>query len=75
MKFPRLGVESDLQLLAYTTATAMQDLSYICNLHYSSQQHQILSPLSEARDGTYIFMDTSQVPWLLSYIRNSKEVF
>ena len=27
IEFPRLGVESELQLLAYTIATAMQDLS------------------------------------------------
>ena len=33
---------------AYTTATAMWDLSHICNLHHSSQQCQILNPLSEA---------------------------
>ena len=25
-------------------------LSHVCNLHHSSRQHQILSPLSEARD-------------------------
>ena len=49
-KFPRLGVESELQLLAYATATATQDLSHVCNLHHSSQQYQILNPLSEARD-------------------------
>ena len=36
---PKLGVESELQLLAYAIATAMQDLSRICNLHYSSQKH------------------------------------
>ena len=35
--------------------------SHICDLHHSSQQYQILNPLSEARDGTRIFMDTSQV--------------
>ena len=35
MKFPRLGVESELQLLAYATATAMQDPSCVCNLHHS----------------------------------------
>ena len=29
---PRLGVELELQLLAYTTATAIQDLSRVCNL-------------------------------------------
>ena len=27
MEVPRLGVESEVQLLAYTTATAMQDPS------------------------------------------------
>ena len=50
MEVPKLGVESDLQLLAYTTATAMPDLSQVCNLLHSSQQHRILDPLSEARD-------------------------
>ena len=32
MKVPRLGVELELQLLAYATTTAMQDLSHICKL-------------------------------------------
>ena len=50
MEVPRLGVESELQLLAYTTATATRDPSRICNLHHSSQQHHILNALSEARD-------------------------
>ena len=36
MEVPRLGVESELQLPAYTTATAMQDPSSICNLHHTS---------------------------------------
>ena len=35
MKVPRLGLESQLQLPAYTTATATQDLSRVCNLHHS----------------------------------------
>ena len=62
MEVPRLIVELELQLLAYTTATAMRDLSRICYLHHSSRQHQILiNPLSEARDGTHILMDPSQV--------------
>ena len=50
MKVPRLGVELELQLLAYTTATATLDLSCTCNLCCSSQQRRILNPLSEARD-------------------------
>ena len=35
MEVPRLGVKSQLQLWAYTTATAMLDLSHICDLHRS----------------------------------------
>ena len=50
MEFSRLGVQSELQLLAY--ATVMTDLSCICELHHSSRQRQILSPLSEARNQT-----------------------
>ena len=61
MEVPRLGFESELQQSAYTASTATQDLSHVCNLHHSSGQHQILKPLSEARDQTRILMDTSQV--------------
>ena len=50
MKVPRLGVDSELQLLAYTTATAAPDPSRIFDLHHSLQQCQILNPLSKARD-------------------------
>ena len=46
------GVKWELQLLAYTTATATPDPSCFCNLHHSSPQHEILNPLSEARDWT-----------------------
>ena len=60
MEVSRLEVESELQLLAYTTATAPWDLSYIC-YHHSSWQSQILNPLNEARDRTGILMETSQV--------------
>ena len=61
MEVPSLGVESELQLRTYTTATATQDPSHVCNLHHSSWQHWILNPLSEARDQTCILIDTSQV--------------
>ena len=41
VEVPKLGVELELQLLAYTTATAMWDLSCVSDLHQSSQQHWI----------------------------------
>ena len=50
MEVPRLGIESELQLPAYTTATAMWDLSHVCDLHHSSQKCQILNPVTGARD-------------------------
>ena len=52
MEVSRLGAESELQLPAYTTATAMQDPNRIHDLH------QIPNPLSKARDQTFILMDT-----------------
>ena len=42
---PSLGVKSELQLLAYTAATATQDSN----------------PLSKARDQTHNLMDTSGI--------------
>ena len=50
MEVPRLGDESELQLPAYTTATATWDLNHVCDLHHSSGQSQICNPLSKARD-------------------------
>ena len=50
-------VKSELQLLAYTIGTAMQDPSHACDLHHSSRQRRILDPLSEARDWTHILKD------------------
>jgi len=35
MEDPRLGVELELQLLAYTIVTAMLDPSRVCNLCHS----------------------------------------
>ena len=42
MEVPRPGVDSELQLQAYYTATATPDPSHICDLRSSLQQHQIL---------------------------------
>ena len=61
MEILRLGVELELRLAAYTRATAMQDLSHVCNLHHSSWQRRILNPLSEARDRTCNLMVSSWV--------------
>ena len=49
-EIPQVGVETELQLPAYTIATATWDLSHVCNLHHSSQQHWILNSVNEARD-------------------------
>ena len=56
-----LGVESELQLLAYTTATATLDPSLTCDLHHSEWQCRILNPLSKVRVGTCVLMDASQI--------------
>ena len=61
VEVPWLGVKSELYSLAYATATATPDPSWVCNLHYCSQHHWILNPLGEARDQTCVFMDTSQI--------------
>ena len=61
MEVPRLGVKSEGQLLAYTTASATPDPSHVCDLHHGSWQCWILNPLSEARDQTCIFKYTSQI--------------
>ena len=60
MDVPRLRAESELQLPVYATATATRNLSCICDLHHSSWQHQILNPLSEARDRTGIGFVTAE---------------
>ena len=58
---PRPGFELELQLPAYTRATAMPDPRRIFDLHHSSRQRRIPDLLSEARDGTCVFMDASRV--------------
>ena len=60
---PRLGVESELQLPAYATATATQDPSHVWDLHRGSQQCWVPNPLSEARDWTRVLKDTNQAPY------------
>ena len=74
MEVPQLGVKlEELQLPAYATATATPDPSHICDLCHSSQQRQILNPLSEARDQSHILMNASQGHNSLSHNGNSYE--
>ena len=67
MEVPRLGVESELQLPAYTTATL--------DPTHSLWQCQILNPLSEARDRTSILTDTGPGSNPLSHKGNSSLTF
>ena len=60
MEIPKQRVEWELQLSAYTTATATRDLSCICDLHHSSQHARSLT-LNGARVWTHAPMDASQV--------------
>ena len=61
VEVPRLGAKLELYLPAYTTATAMQDPSHVCELHQSSRQCWSLNPLSKAGDQTCGLMDASQI--------------
>ena len=51
--FLGLGVESELQLLAYATATATWDLSHRCDLCLSLQQCWIFNPLRPGIEPAY----------------------
>ena len=61
MEVPRLGVESELQPLAYTTAIATPDPSHGWDLYHSSRQCWILNLLSEARGRTRNLMVTIRI--------------
>ena len=61
MEVPRLGIKSELQPLAYTTATATPDPRHVFDLHHSSGQRWILNPLSEATNQTWVLMNTSWI--------------
>ena len=63
MEVSRPGVKSELQLLAYATATATPEPRPVCDPHHSSWQRQILNPPSESRDWIHTLKDTS---WVVS---------
>ena len=59
MEVPRLGVQSQLQLLTYTTGRATGESEPHLQLHHSSRPHQTLNPLGEAGEQIHILMDAS----------------
>ena len=61
VEVPRLGVQSELQLQAYATATATPDLSRFFDLHHSSRQCRIFNPLINARDQTHNLVVPNQI--------------
>ena len=61
MEVPRWGVESELQLPAYTTARATRNLRRVCDLYPSLRKRQILNRVSKARDWTHILMDINWI--------------
>ena len=79
MEVPRLGVKSGLQLLAYTTARAMQDPSHVCHLHHSSQQCQILNHwvrpgIKPTSSWILVRFVTSETGWELSEVKYYTQV-
>ena len=60
----------------HTTATAMPNLSHVCDLHHSSWKGWILNSLSKARDGIFT-LTNEEVRALnpLSHDRNSPYFF
>ena len=72
VEVPRLGVESELQKLASTTATATPDPSRVCKLQHIARQGQILNPLSEARGRTHILQRQHWVLNPLGHDGNSR---
>lgn len=74
MVVPRLRVECELQLPAYTGATATRESSHILQPSIACG-NQILNPLSEAWDQTLILMDANWVLYALSHNGTSLFVF
>ena len=60
VEVPRLGIKSELHLLACTTATATRDPSCFCDLHHSPRQCRIFNLLREARNQTQVLMHASR---------------
>ena len=65
-------IELELQVLAYSTATAVLDPSCICDPHHSSQQCQILNSLSGGQESNLHPYGYQSSSFLLSHNGNSQ---
>ena len=65
MEVPRLGVESELLLLACPTAMATPDLSCICALCCRLQDSRVLNPLSHSGNShfSYVYLSSVYLQW------------
>ena len=61
MQVPGPGVELELWLPVYTTATAMRDLSHVCDLRQLTATLDPQPPEWGPRDRTCVLMDTSWI--------------
>ena len=75
MEVPRLGSNQSCSCRPTAQPQPHGILSHICHLRHSSQQYQILNPLSEISDRTCILMATGQVLNLLGHNSNSSTGF
>ena len=73
MEVPKLAVQSELWLLACTTATEMPDPSQVFSLHHSSQQCWLLNPLNKAMDPTCNLMVPSWIRYCCAMMGNPKK--
>ena len=73
MEVPRLRVQSELQLPAYTTAIATPDPTRVCDLYHSNTG--FLTHWVRVGDPTHILMDTSRIHNLLSHNGSSSDHF
>ena len=73
MEVPRLGVQSELQLPASTTATA--DQRCVCDLPHSSWQRRILNPQGKARDRTHNLLVPSWIHFCRATTGTPREAF
>ena len=75
MEALRLVVKLELQLPAYTTATATRDQNWVCKLHHSSQQYWMSYALSKAKDWPCILMDTNWIHFHYTTMGTPKKLF